>query len=200
MPGMAGNKTQLLRNSLCCRPGNHSLCCPSNRLPKRKSLSLTKRHHVTPLLSAKLVQGLFLFNLKYFFSITGIIWKRTLDHLCQTILFLYFTKNIYTFILYLISLHPPHNTSARGPLWAWPEALYTYTTARSVRDPAQELLSSRTRDTPEILEPCQQRTGWTCWPPAPVILQHWTQLMRRQIQDLLFTAPRRADKSLHSGC
>lgn len=23
---------------------------------------------------------------------------------------LYFTKNIYTFVLYLVSLHPPHNT------------------------------------------------------------------------------------------
>lgn len=64
----------------------------------------------------------------------------------------------------------------------------------------QKLLSSRTWDIPEILESCQQRTGWMCWQPAQVILQHWIQMVKGQIHNRLFTSSRRADKSFQSGC
>lgn len=86
------------------------ICCPSNRLPRRKSPSLTKRHGVIPLLSARFVQG---------FKKKKKMWKlfflHNMDHLRKKvwlfmpnlILFIYFTnKNIHLF--YIFSLHPPH--------------------------------------------------------------------------------------------
>lgn len=113
-----------------------------------------------------------------------------------------FYKQKYTFILYFLSLHPPTHIThfcSRTIVNMAQSIIYTHkntTGGRSVHDQAQKLLSSRMWDTPEILESCQQRTGWTCWPPAQVILQHWIQLIKRQIRNLLFTSPRRARQVL----
>lgn len=91
-----------------------------------------------------------------------------------------FYKQKYTFFLYFLSLHPQHthNTLCQKTILNVAQSIiyiHKHTTGgSSVRDLAQKLLSSRTCDTPEILESFQQRTktGWTCRPRAQVIPQH----------------------------